>query len=61
MSEPEKKKGRPRGKREAHSMTLRLPPSWYEQLRQQAFDEHRSMTELIKDALRDKYHLRAAT
>jgi glutamine synthetase len=47
--EPEEKK---------HITTLQLPESWYEALRRQAFEERKSLAELIREALRDQYGLK---
>lgn len=50
----------PEEKKEAnHTTTLQLPERWYEELRRRAFDERKSLGEVIREALRDHYGLKA--
>jgi hypothetical protein len=38
-------------KQEEQALTLRLPRDWHEDLRRRAFEERRSIAELIREAL----------
>ena len=38
--------------------TVRLPEEWYEYLRTRAFHERTTITDLIRDALRDQFSLK---
>lgn len=45
-------------KKDPKAVIIRVPEDWHEFLRTRAFNERSSITELIKEALREKYGLK---
>ncbi|MGV3721361.1 MAG: hypothetical protein ACO1SX_10680 [Actinomycetota bacterium] len=50
MSEPEEKP-------KMHSMTLRIPADWHEELRTKSFQERRDINDLVREALEKHFAL----
>lgn len=49
---------RPTEKQDLKPTTIRLPRDWHEELRDRAFRERRHMSDLILDAVGEKYGLK---